>query len=607
MIVMTKQRYSCAKAGRACPRTINFNEMTAQTLSSWLVFGVLGSALACSSAESGTKPALDSPKPAPPRGVNISPPGGLFLEQVVVELSSKSPTAEVHYTLDGSAPSLNSPLYESPLTVSDTTQLRAQAFEAGQPFEAGAGAVFVERSFDTSSDLPLVVVDGMGQGKPDRKQGDDWVTQDAAIVAIEPSGGVARLSQPTVLASRAGYHVRGQSSATFEKAPYKVEFWDETNSDVDLPFLGMPAESDWALLGPYEDRSLIRNAFAFDLGRQMGLQAPRYKFAEVYINQDGGALEAADYEGVYMIAETIKNSKRRLDLEELEEDDTEASKVSGGYIFKFDWAAAQEPLIVCAGAPQVQHAFGQCPTGTSETIPPIECGGSGGGFGGGFGGGTGASGGGTCWSDLEVVDPKVPNAAQEAYLTQYVSELNEILHLTPLGAYGDYIDVASFVDTLILNELLRNGDAYTRSVYFYKGRDQKLVAGPLWDFNLTLAGGGATFCNHNPEGWAYEFRRGSNDWFQRLIGDPAFLDAVKSRWRTLRESILSQTNLESLISTIASPLSGAVARDYERWPICDVADDSMFAIPEGDTWDAQLQVMREFLRARGAWLDTQWQ
>lgn len=607
MIVMTKQRYSCAKAGRACPRTINFNEMTAQTLSSWLVFGVLGSALACSSAESGTKPALDSPKPAPPRGVNISPPGGLFLEQVVVELSSKSPTAEVHYTLDGSAPSLNSPLYESPLTVSDTTQLRAQAFEAGQPFEAGAGAVFVERSFDTSSDLPLVVVDGMGQGKPDRKQGDDWVTQDAAIVAIEPSGGVARLSQPTVLASRAGYHVRGQSSATFEKAPYKVEFWDETNSDVDLPFLGMPAESDWALLGPYEDRSLIRNAFAFDLGRQMGLQAPRYKFAEVYINQDGGALEAADYEGVYMIAETIKNSKRRLDLEELEEDDTEASKVSGGYIFKFDWAAAQEPLIVCAGAPEVQHAFGQCPTGTSETIPPIECGGSGGGFGGGFGGGTGASGGGTCWSDLEVVDPKVPNAAQEAYLTQYVSELNEILHLTPLGAYGDYIDVASFVDTLILNELLRNGDAYTRSVYFYKGRDQKLVAGPLWDFNLTLAGGGATFCNHNPEGWAYEFRRGSNDWFQRLIGDPAFLDAVKSRWRTLRESILSQTNLESLISTIASPLSGAVARDYERWPICDVSDDSMFAIPEGDTWDAQLQVMRDFLRARGVWLDAQWQ
>jgi hypothetical protein len=607
MIVMTKQRYSCAKAGRACPRTINFNEMTAQTLSSWLVFGVLGSALACSSAESGTKPALDSPKPAPPRGVNISPPGGLFLEQVVVELSSKSPTAEVHYTLDGSAPSLNSPLYESPLTVSDTTQLRAQAFEAGQPFEAGAGAVFVERSFDTSSDLPLVVVDGMGQGKPDRKQGDDWVTQDAAIVAIEPSGGVARLSQPTVLASRAGYHVRGQSSATFEKAPYKVEFWDETNSDVDLPFLGMPAESDWALLGPYEDRSLIRNAFAFDLGRQMGLQAPRYKFAEVYINQDGGALEAADYEGVYMIAETIKNSKRRLDLEELEEDDTEASKVSGGYIFKFDWAAAQEPLIVCAGAPEVQHAFGQCPTGTSETIPPIECGGSGGGFGGGFGGGTGGSGGGTCWSDLEVVDPKVPNAAQQAYLTQYVSELNEILHLTPLGAYGDYIDVASFVDTLILNELLRNGDAYTRSVYFYKGRDQKLVAGPLWDFNLTLAGGGATFCNHNPEGWAYEFRRGSNDWFQRLIGDPAFLDAVKSRWRTLRESILSQKNLESLISTIASPLSGAVARDYERWPICDVADDSMFAIPEGDTWDAQLQVMRDFLRARGVWLDAQWQ
>lgn len=569
--------------------------------------------IACSGGESGTNPAPDAPQPPPPSAVTISPAGGLFQESLTVELASKSSTAEVRYTLDGSAPSPTSPLYEAPLTVTTTTQVRAQAFEGGAPLEAGAGAVFIERAFDTQSDLPLIVVDGYGQGKPDQKIDGHWVARDAAIVAIEPVSGVAKLSQPPTLTARAGYHLRGQSSATFEKAPYKVEFWDETNDDLDLPLLGMPAESDWALLGPYEDRSLIRNAFAFALGRQMGLQAPRYEFAEVYINQDGGALEASDYEGVYMVTETIKNSKRRLDLKGLDPDDSEPSKVSGGYIFKFDWAAAQEPLIECEGAAAVQHAFGQCPTSGADQFPPVDCGGGGfgGGMGGGFGGGFGGGGGAgtttaTCWADLEVVDPKLPNPAQEAYLTQYVTELNATLHSSPLGAYEDYIDVASFVDTLILNELLRNGDAYTRSVYFYKDRDQKLVAGPLWDFNLILVGGGATFCNNNPVGWAYEFRRGSNDWFQRLIADPAFLDAVQTRWRQLRSGPLSQDGLDNLIASTAAPLTNAAVRDYERWPICDVAD-GIFDVPAGDTWEAQLQVMSDFLRARGEWLDSQWQ
>lgn len=561
---------------------------------------------ACSSKQSDTSPSADAPEPPPASAVSISPAGGLFEGQLTVELTGKSATAEIHYTLDGSAPTLASPVYSGPLTITESTRVRAQAFEGGAPLEAGAGAVFVARAIDASSDLALVVVDGFGGGKPDRKEGGDWVTQDAAIIAIAPSNGVAKLSQAPSLAARAGYHVRGQSSASFEKAPYKVEFWDETNSDLDLAFLGMPAESDWALIGPYEDRSLIRNAFAFELGMQLGLAAPRYEFAEVYINQDGGPLEAGDYEGIYMVAETIKNSKRRLNLKELEENDTEPDKISGGYIFKFDWAAAEEPMITCTGGAEIQHAFGQCPTEGSGQFPAVDCGG--GGFGGGGGGGFGGGGGigdATCWSDLEVVDPATLNAPQEAYLTEYITAFNDAIHRSPMGPYADYIDVASFVDTLILNELLRNGDAYTRSVYFYKERDQKIVAGPLWDFNLILADGGTTFCNNNPVGWAYEFRNGSNDWFQRLIAEGSFADLVRTRWRTLRTGVLSQANLENLIASTAAPLSNAVSRDYERWPICDVAT-GIFSVPEGDTWEAQLQVMKDFLRARGEWLDSQW-
>src|SRR5690606_6045022 len=192
-----------------------------------------------------------------------------------------------------------------------------------------------------------------------------------------------------------------------------------------------PAESDWALIGPYEDRSLIRHAFAFELGRHLGLFAPRYAFAEVYINQDGGPLGADDYEGVYMVTETIKNSKRRLDLKQHDENDTEPAQISGGYILKFDRAAAQEPSITCSDDSAVQHAFGQCPTEGAGQCPPVDCGG--GGFGGGGGGRGGGSRGGTCWADLEVVDPDPLNAAQEAYLTDYITAFNDAIHESPLG------------------------------------------------------------------------------------------------------------------------------------------------------------------------------
>lgn len=572
----------------------------------------------------------------PPGGatqLSIVPAGASFEGQISVELSATS-NVQIHYTTDGSVPSATSPSYAgTPLTLTETTQLRAQAFIDGAPAGVGAGAVFVARTFDVTSDLPLIVVDGFGAGKPDQKAADgSWVSNDGAVLVFEPGEDSAALSNAPTLASRAGYHVRGQSSSSFEKAPYKIEFWDELNDDRKLPLLGMPGQSDWALVGPFYDRTMIRHAFIYDLGRAMGLQAPRFSFAEVYINNDGGPLEATDYEGIYMVVETIKNAKERLDLQQLEETDTDEADLSGGYIFKFDWAAASEPMITCADAPAPAHAFGTCPTEGSDRFPAstISCEGDdemtvgfgGGPGGGGFGGGAPPPGGGgfaggmvdpdeevvpaTCWADLEVTDPVPLNDAQRSWLTNYVTEFNDALHSEPMGPYTDYIDVASFVDTFIINELSKNGDAYVRSVYFHKDRNGKIFAGPLWDFNLIMAVGGQLFCNQNPTGWAYEFRNGSNDWFQRLIADPTFRQQVVARWQELRGGLLSDAALSDRVSNLTAPLTNAISREWERWPLCTLTGQ-IFAIPEGDTYDAQLQVMRDFMSERAAWMDSQLQ
>src|SRR5690606_10261813 len=144
----------------------------------------------------------------------------------------------------------------------------------------------------------------------------------------------------------------GQSSAGAEKSPYKVEFWDEQDADLDLPVLGMPAESDWAMIGEAFDATQVKNSVAYDWGPQRGLATERLRFVELYINFDGGPIEPTDYFGLYALTETIKNQKDRLDLKQLDETVTTMPEITGGYIFKFDQAALDsgETELVCTGS-----------------------------------------------------------------------------------------------------------------------------------------------------------------------------------------------------------------------------------------------------------------
>jgi uncharacterized repeat protein (TIGR03806 family) len=62
---------------------------------------------------------------APP---TIEPRGGNYADAVTVSITSDDPGAEIHFTLDGSAPGESDPLYEAPLELTGPTVLRARAF-----------------------------------------------------------------------------------------------------------------------------------------------------------------------------------------------------------------------------------------------------------------------------------------------------------------------------------------------------------------------------------------------------------------------------------------------------------------------------------------------
>lgn len=55
----------------------------------------------------------------------------LFTDEVEVKLGTATEGAEIRYTLDGSEPSVASPLYEAPFKLAKTTQIKAKAFKEG--------------------------------------------------------------------------------------------------------------------------------------------------------------------------------------------------------------------------------------------------------------------------------------------------------------------------------------------------------------------------------------------------------------------------------------------------------------------------------------------
>lgn len=107
------------------------------------------------------------------------------------------------------------------------------------------------------------------------------------LVVVRPDlvTGQASLSTVPEYAGPCGVHLRGESSAGFDQHSYSLELWDDTGSDQKASLLGMPADSDWVLYGPWSEKTLMRNKLIFDWMRtlrgQDGLSV-RCEFVELF-------------------------------------------------------------------------------------------------------------------------------------------------------------------------------------------------------------------------------------------------------------------------------------------------------------------------------------
>lgn len=394
-----------------------------------------------------------------------------------------------------------------------------------------------------SSNLPIVYI-----------QTSATITANAKIPGtirvIDQPEGVRNYESDTVsYHGPIGIKLRGNSSLSFDQKKYTLETRDSLGQDLDVPLLGMPAGSDWVLLAPYNDISLVRDVFAYAMWTEMGHWAPRTRMCEVFVN--------GSYRGVYACCESIKRGKERVDIAKLKEEDTEGQELTGGYIVRID-APDDSDVTFKSQVPGLQSNY---------------WGGS----------GTGTVTWGVCYPKKENLQPE-----QLAYIKQYVNEMEasfqQATFTDSLQGYARWIDVPSFVDYFIHTEVSLNADGFKRSAYFFKdkdhkdGRVRKIEAGPVWDFNLAY--GNCNFCNaNNTEAWVYN---GCNTnptpaFWKRLTADPAFTQAVSQRYAQLRATLLSEQQIDAFFDGYAQLLDEAQQRHYTLY-------DNLFSSGNNDPW-----------------------
>lgn len=90
-------------------------------------------------------------------------------------------------------------------------------------------------------------------------------------------------------------------------------------------------ESDWVLYGPEMDKTMgMKNFLTMSLYRDTGRYSSSVVFCEVFLIEDGGALDLAHYNGLYILMEKVKRDKFRVDITKHKEDD-----ISGKYTRSF--------------------------------------------------------------------------------------------------------------------------------------------------------------------------------------------------------------------------------------------------------------------------------
>ena len=522
-----------------------------------------------------------------------------FTQPFTVALSTADPTAVIRYVkvTTGSLaavtniPTASSTLYTGPLTISASTQVRARAFPSQPNYFPGPAhnETYVQIASNASgfsSDLPIVVFHNLGGGAV-AYTADQFTT----MQVFETRNGRSSMLNPPDVSVQGYFHRRGQATFNNPKANLRVETQDAYGDNLNVELLGMPAENDWVFYGiNCFDKVLMHNPLTHELYHEMGHYTTRCRYVEVYLKDDSGApgpITASDYNGLYVLEEKIKIGKNRVDIDKLQDENTSAPSVTGGYLLSIDKSnPGNSAYLANAWMWYLDPDY------------------------------------------FEITSPA--RAPQKQYIDNYLNNFYAALTgpdwTDPVTGYAAYIDLDSWIDYHLHQTFVFNADMLRISSYFYKPRNGKLVQGPLWDFDRAFADANDGR-GYNPRLWRSvtpdygtdPFNPGNtfaNPWYSVLFTDPDFWQKWIDRYQELRGNVYSLSNLYARIDYFGNQVREATAREYARWGGSggsdttprsgqQCADNLCYTFPTPGTWQGEINFTKYWFSNRVDFMDSE--
>ena len=329
--------------------------------------------------------------------------------------------------------------------------------------------------------------------------------------------------------------IRGRGNSTWwnsDKKSFRVKFEKKQRLLGD----GFANAKSWTLLANHGDKTMIRNALTYDLGRFMGMKfCPAARFVDLYLN--------GNYQGTYQISDQVQVHKKRVEVDE----------DSGWLLEVANENSKEEPLISSTGFNIMYNI--KNPKDQQLTV-----------------------------------DRRI---AIGRWIQQFESAVASHDYCDPEKGWRAYVDEEDFINWYVGAEITGNIDALY-SIYMYKEADnQKMHFGPLWDLDLGYDNSSERSLLNNMEAFLGLWNRPFEKILQRLWQDPWFVQACNDRLRELTDRGL-QAYLLSHIDSLRTAIWQTQTENFKKWRInqkvYDWAKHSYYT-----TYDGYISELKSFV------------
>lgn len=378
---------------------------------------------------------------------------------------------------------------------------------------------------------------------------------------------------------------RGNSTWGMPKKPYHIKLGKKAS------LFGMSESRHWILLANALDGTHLRNTLSFNLSRDLGLYSIKTIHIELVFN--------GRYAGLYQLAESIKIAPDRIAItdweqlaediaasiaekEKLGKDDAESlglsmkndlSWITSGI---FDIYTVSDyydiPSYDLTGGYLIEldEYYDEVSKFISANDVPIM-----------------------------IKEPEFLGTNREMfdYVKEYFGDMENALfsedgYNEKKKHYTEYLDLKSFVDYWIVNQVFKSVELLYKSAFMYKDAGSPLVFGPVWDMDwssgnhVNLFASSATYNE-----WQHSESQDREYWYRALYDDPFFVVSLQDRWFQIHDTI--KKNIAS-IDTWHNKLRSAAAADNDIWGETD-----------GWDFDTECTALEKWMVNRFYWMNEQ--